>query len=491
MTQPKLKVLQSNPFAAFDQLGYGGYKGAVGRVAVQPFLIPPEIADQIERVANALQRYFFAVNKLAIGPNRPFVDTMNHRVSDVIPRSHIRAPMQLFRPDMVWQGDCLFVTEAESAPGGHGFVAALQGEQSSLVEMYAHFLTHPKTGETKPFRVILTHRWGEYIFEQAYFCHRLARLGIDAKVIVDAPLDEVQRRANAEWQKQHGVHLVWDTHIRQRLADTGLLECVEFRNGLPNQLDSGTVVFLMGYARHWGKAGMDKLKQLERSQVRFINGANHIWSNKALLAAVKMPVVRQALLAEKDGGAVLQVLDDHICPTWMLQANPVTAARGKKERHLPQADVAGQTNHPWAASLDYLLSDAGRKELVLKEAGNSTGETDWGARSLRLGRDHRGDGENIDETWVGHITAALREQKPFVVQRLLHSKKFRVPYWELGPDGCVKVDDPEPQRLRLTPFVIASGGQVHVDYGLATFERNVKVHGGTASTTGCVAVSSQ
>lgn len=461
-----------NPLSQMDQVdatgvGYAGLKGVTWNMlgkGQREIPLPGYVYDRFVEFAGALGVYLRTIHRLH-NEDPALSDLFDHkRPEDRVKAMVGKRPTRFFRPDVVItqgaDGELSFkVTEIESAPGGLGLFEAVRlayerpAEQGNVIDHLVELIND------RPFVVVLTHRWIDYIWDVCFACALLKERGIDVTVYIDLPEADLQSHAEQEWGSRQqdmpeytSAQPNWDPHLLERLERHGFASFVQMVTGLPDELDTASVVYRMGYHGSFPLATMDRLKTWERKGSLILNGLHHGLESKVNMAALGVPSVRAALTPSIKCD-VLGLLDAHVARTQVVD--------------------------PAFANLNEIC--AMRKHGVLKVAAWDPDDfLCWGARGLV-------DGDDLTQLeWHKQVGHALAQPYPMVVQERMESvrQNFRGVCDRHGNRHNVP-----RARQRWTPMVVIDEhGQVHVDPGIITASSSFAAHGGVGSVMAPVKV---
>ncbi|MBT3412945.1 MAG: hypothetical protein HOJ15_00895 [Candidatus Jacksonbacteria bacterium] len=420
-------------------IGYKGFPDVSWRPGYEPFQLDAGLQRRLTQFGDAVFLLSDVVAHLLQTGDPEVTRFLGWRVPASIPRLVEPGSLDMFRPDIVLLDDGRFViTEIETAPAGHGFLHAMErgyGNTEQMAGVFCEYL------DGRDFVIFATHEWAEYVYDLAVWCKALRRYGVNAKVVFDTPLETVARTAR-EWKMptQTPEHLlgIWRTDVLAALEEKGLLEVVEGAREFSSSLGS-TVVFRFGYFDNFGLTGLDVMRRWQKNGATFVNPVQFHLESKVLMAALSVASVRR-LLRERGGSATLDVLDDCIAQTWLLDESIAS-------------DVIDDRLH-----------------RLVKAAAYTEQNESWGARSLAVGSQH------TDGQWERVVDARLALHYPTVAQHVIASRKFTVPY--VDEANVVRVM--REARVRWTPYLVRINGRCRELGSLLTFRRgSLKVHGAT------------
>jgi hypothetical protein len=430
-------------------LGYGGMSGISWPVAVEQFVLPEYVREELVRFGEAMFLLVDTVQDL-YGKDPHVRALLSHKRPTCVSEAIGKQRMVLFRGDMVPIYDTtgnmhLMLTEAESVPGAKGMSYAMQsayGIFPDLVECTARHI------QGKKFVAFVPNACSEYVWELAVFCRALQERGIEAKVVFDTSLQEASQWAACNWKAPRQASEIaehsWNIDLFGRLCALGLQECVVGIEDRP-KIDQHTWVYRFGYLENFSEEGISLLSIAQNRWGAFVYNPLHsvLDHNKLLLAAIQFPGVRKAL-QEKDAKAL--VLLDRLAAKTLLLEEGIYAF----------ADLMQRKN-----------------TRVLKCAAWA-GEKSWGARGVSFGQ------RFSVARWKSKIQELLESPFPVAVQELQESAVFPIRYMDW--DRTIKGMD---ARVRVSPFFFRNTqGNVQVVGTYATFRDSAtgerSVHGGTA-----------
>ena len=426
-------------------IGYGAYAGVTWNPALDAVVLPRKLLGKLRRMGAAIFLLYDALAEL-YDRDPALTELLAWKKPSRVP-AIVDGRIDLVRPDLVVTEEPggelgVRITELESAPGSHGFVAAMDagyGSRPGLAEVFAKALRRQGSGR---YVVCLTHHWVSYLWEQAVFCRELKRHGVDAVVVLDRPLSEVEAYARSLWRQAHDPDLCWRPDLRARLADTGLERFVRGEPDFGDALAGDATVFRMGYFDNLSPRALASMRGRQ-----IANGVQFFLENKALMAAIRLAAVRR-WIAARDRPA-LALLDQGFAATYPVSESTLFHAAGDRQR--------------W----------------VVKYAAWDFGEQSWGSRSLVCGR------EVGARVWQETVRRYARGDHPAVLQEMIPSVRFRMPF--LARDGEIRMM--EKARGRLTPFLLRTGGSEAIVGGtyMTLREKTRRVHSTTDSVMGRVA----
>lgn len=393
-------------------ISFAGLQGAWWLAACEPFALPRSVQAQLQNIAHALFALFDVVNA-RFGVDAELTALLSYKVPESLRGWASTAPVLSLRPDFQLcptpDGFQLVATELEMCPSAHGWAHAMQaayGLETDLAETFARWLN----GRSLLFSG--TQKWSEFSLEQLAFCRALAEHGAHARVTYDVPLETIAQEfaAGTRWQTpMFGIPTKpreWDTNLLSRLKANGLLEFWEHASpALSGREGRGVRVFRFGYLENFTPEQQAAFHHLATHGVCFLNPPTFYLDSKAVLAALRLPSVRAELAAE-----TLAVLDACIPETLIL-----------RKEHWPRLH-------------------AEQNQWVLKFSGYDTGQNGWGGRSVQIGSQHTA------ESWAQVLQAYTHLPIPTVAQRLAHTARVNIDYFE--KDGARKTLKDGVTRLR-------------------------------------------
>jgi len=414
-------------------IGLAGIEGVWWLPAVQPFVLPRQLALNLAEIGQAIFVLFDIVTAIygsragaACGLDR----LLEYNVPPAIPRLigpgrvlGVRPDFQLCMLDRppYYQ---LVATELEICPSAHGFAHALQvGYQldTDLVASFARLLA----GRELVFAG--TSQWSEFLFEQLAFCRALAEIGASGRVLYDLPIASMaeQIRDRSSWQTpMFGIPErpdAWDDDIVRRIHAHGFERYL--RPAAPDwpATVGDALVFRFGYFDCFAVDKLQRLLDWQAAGATMLNPTMFILDSKAIMAAIQIPYVRRQIATRSPDA--LGTLDRCIPETIVVE--PETVARLRSEQH----------------------------DWVVKYAGYDRSNQAWGGRSLQVGA-QRSRGE-----WGRILDTCLELPWPVVAQRLAPSARIDIAYAKAGGS----IDWLRQGATRLRSFMLRDGSTEHIN----------------------------
>lgn len=426
-------------------MGYKGLSGTSWLPGTQPMALDARFFEQLQLLATGVFTLFDVVVR-RYETDRQLNAMLNHRRPNKILPLMMPGQAGIIRPDVVVvdNGDGTLrpvITELESCPAGQGMTHAMQagyGLPLSMVDTFVDFLGG------RPFIVLGTHEWSEYVWEQATFCRALRERGVDARMIFDAPLSMIDADVRIRWTAPNGLtpelRATWRTDFLTRLQELGFGDIVTGTSDLSSDVGNA-VVFRFGYFDNFAPETLQRMAQWESQGAIVINPLQFPLENKGLLAAIGLEGVKQEILGLPNGGAILDVLQRCVAETRLV--------------------------HPDFTDISELERD---QAYWLTKFGAWDGNNQsWGSRSLAVGT------QLTRDQWRANLRDVIAMPHPVVAQHVIASAAWRVGYSNgNGSSGVV-----ENARIRLTPFFLRRmDGQVVHCGSTATFRANtLRIHG--------------
>ncbi|OGY78746.1 MAG: hypothetical protein A3B74_03060 [Candidatus Kerfeldbacteria bacterium RIFCSPHIGHO2_02_FULL_42_14] len=427
-------------------IGYKGMSGVSWIPALEPIVLPTELRQQLQRLADAVLLLNDAVTACYTSDSA-LQDLLTRNVPSRIPQIMAPGTVDVIRPDIVIvrekDGFRPVVTELESAPAGMGMLHAMEvgyGVDTTMLDRFIEYL------DGRQYVIFATHQWAEYTFELAVFCQALRTRGVPAWIIFDRLLETVQEHARKTWQlppnaPEH-VCNAWDTDFLGRITRLGFREFIRGSHELPKQFDDRTVVYRFGYFDNFSRGTLEQMLEWQQQGITVINPVQFPLESKVLMAAIGIPSVRR-WITERDEEAV-----------WVLQT---CLAETRLLNGCTETELSEYTND--------------RPFWISKYAAWDGNNQSWGSRSLEVGAQHLVSG------WEGILRQRRECAWPVVVQHMINSARFTV--------GCVNSDGKiaikTDLRNRLTPFFLrGKDGKAVMTSSMITLRGNtIRIHGAT------------
>ena len=180
-------------------IGWGGVQGISWSPAVEPFVLPTTLKEQLHSLGEAVFLLYDSVHALYHTDEliRRFV---SYKFPDYLPPLLAPGRLTLFRLDMVlvpievgtYQP---VVTEVEVAPSNTGLTHCMQEAYCLPTDVVDRFIEYLAG---RPYVVFLSHSYKQGVFEQAVFCQALRERVVNARIVFDQPLEALHQKAQAE-----------------------------------------------------------------------------------------------------------------------------------------------------------------------------------------------------------------------------------------------------------------------------------------------------
>jgi hypothetical protein len=383
-------------------IGLAGIDGVWWLPAVEPFVLPSRLADELAEISQAIFALFDAVTTLygtPAGESCGLNQLLEYKVPLDIPRLIGPGRVLSVRPDFQLRAldrppyYSLVATELEICPSAHGFAHALQtGYQleTDLVAAFARLL------RGRELLFAGASQWNEFLFEQLAFCRALAEHGARGRVLYDQPIAAMaaQIRAGERWRTpMFGIAerpAAWDADILGRIRMHGFERFLwpDAPDWPPSVGDA--LVFRFGYFDCFAADKLRRMLEWQAAGATMLNPTMFILDSKVIMAALQLPGVRRQIA--EIAPAALDTLDRCI-PATLLVA-PATIAQLRREQ----------------------------RDWVIKYAGYDRGNLAWGGRSLQVGMQHT-TGE-----WARLLERCLELPWPVVAQRVVPTARIDVAY---------------------------------------------------------------
>ena len=391
-------------------IGYGGIQGISWSPALEPFILPRTLGEQLHSLGEAVFLLYDAVDAL-YQTDELIQRFVSYKFPDYLPPLVSSGQLSLFRLDIVLtrtdEGTYQpVVTEVEVVPGMAGLAHCMQegyGLQADLLDRFIEYLAG------RPYIVfVASHSSVEFSFEQAVFCQALRERGVNAQMVFDKPIVDVHQKAQAEWMLRQDAPAwakeAWSTNFQDRLNQCGFNQFVSgldlssagseesLHKSLLAKAMGGAVVYRLGYFPDYTLPVLQQMFQLRQVKAKVINPIRFYLENKAVLGALAFESVRQWI--QKREATALAVLDHGIAETCLLESSIYTMKNLKENQ----------------------------KSWVLKNGAWDLDNLSWGSRSLEDGRRYsRAD-------WYRLLGVKLDLPYPVIAQRRLPSAQFDIAY---------------------------------------------------------------
>jgi hypothetical protein len=394
-------------------IGFAGIEGVWWLPAAEPFNMPSEVTTQLISIGRAIFALFDVLaGSLASDPE--ISGLLSYKVPEHFVQKSPLSPVYKVRPDFQLVerdgGYDLVVTELEICPSAQGFAHAMQigyDLQTDLVDWFITFL------KGRPLVIVGATQWSEFLFEQLAFCRALAERGATGYVLYDRPITSIANEvaAGSRWvPPMFGVAFRpdnWNTDVTERLRKWRLDSHTLSESDWPANIE-GAVIFRFGYLDCFEPSFIQKFDACQAGSAMYLNPASFFLETKSLLAAARLPVVREKMKA--------------IDPSLPLVL----------ERCLPETRLLT------SAEIPFLLEN--RAEWIIKYAGFDGHNQAWGGRSLQFGDKHSYD------SWSQTLNEAANLPWPVVAQHFIPSARIDIDYY--GADNELHLLSGGVTRLR-------------------------------------------
>lgn len=384
----------------------GLFAGKEWRVAAEPFVLEPALAEELEKLGYRLRKFLEAANllyRLSISGKRPawiaqLLDCGKPDELIALGRAKVLAAEipWVIRPDVILTEGGFTIAELDSVPGGIGLTAWLN-------EVYTAegFAVLGGQGMDEGFRSILRQ---------------------DGDIIISK--EAADYRPEMEWMAARlGVRVV-------KAED------------LPSDLRANTYRFFELF-------DLPNIPGVKRLLHEVAEGTRHMtpppkpWLEEKLLFALFWLRPLADFWRRELGERNFLALQKVIPRTWLMDPQP-----------LPPTGVYPELEiHNWEELKKFSQRE---RELVLKISGFS--ELAWGSRSVRVGQDMP------QEDWKRAVDEALTDWKrrPWILQKFHHPRLVSMDYAEGSRMISMK------GRVRLCPYYFCSVREAKLGGVLAT-----------------------
>lgn len=385
----------------------GLFAGQQWRIAPEPFLLSPQLADELAGLGRVLLQFYHAANRLyraSVEGRQPewvarWLDL--GKPPELIARQRHLAfkheVPRVIRPDVLLTEKGFVITELDSVPGGIGLTAWLNqtygrrnagegnreiiGGDRGMLDGFASIF-----GEAERVQIIVSEEAASYRPEMAWLAGQLgARFAVRDTAYLDLmPGDAAYR----------------------------FFELFD----LPNV------------------ANADRLFELAAERAIFLTPPPKPLFEEKLLFALFWNRNLASFWRQELGAAFFERLQKHIPYTWLLDPTPLP----------PHAAIPHLNLTDWRqlASLSQR-----ERELILKISGFSPRA--WGARGVVLGSDVS------QADWTAAVQAALADfpRSPWILQRYHKPARVTVPWFDFEAGQTVVMEG----RVRLCPYFFVAG----------------------------------
>lgn len=393
-------------------IGYAGMDGCWWLPACEPFVAPATLKRKLEAVAGAVFALLDAVLAL-YGHSPELTALLDYKVPMAVRWRLGAGRVTMLRPDFqlvsTAEGLHPVATELEICPSAHGFAHAMQvayGLETDLLRETATLLA----GRELVF--VGTEAWSEFLFEQLAFCKALAEVGAHGRVLYNRPLAQMAAEIaqGRRWRPplfgvaEQPTH--WDTDVLTRIARRGLEPFWWADDAIWPETMGDAVLFRFGYVTDFTPGELACFRRWQQTGARWLNPPHFVLDSKAILAAARLPVVRNTI-GDPD---LLAVLDSALCESYLLQPDNIA---------------------------DFITA---KDQWLLKFAGFDNDQQAWGGRSLQIGSAY------TKNDWRDLLHRAAALPWPVIVQRVVPSLRLDIAY--LAPDGTTRILSNAATRLR-------------------------------------------
>ena len=423
------------------------------RLSPDPFWLPPDVGEFLERLGNDLLAYYRATNALYLASVR---GTQPRWVADYFdlgrPESIVdfgrlnrlrRSLPGVIRPDLFLTDEGFVATELDSVPGGIGFGASMGrlysrlgvspvGGPDGMVEGFLAMVASAAGRNDPNVAIVVSEESGDYWDEMEWLATACRGLGASVHAV----------RPDAVTFREEGIFVPIGGSPGPRDPATMDLSApliqvqVIYRFFELYDIKNVSKWELMLYAA-------------KKQKVVITPPIKSYLEEKLAFALIHQPTLEKFWTDELSPSGFERIRA--IVPqTWVLDPRPVPP-----HAVIPGLTVGGTPLHDWRQ-----LHGLGQKErrLVIKPSGFAA--TAWGSRGVRIGHDLP------EAEWVDAVNSAL-EAFPVtrhVLQRFHATKRANV-HWYDFDSSTVR---PMAGRARLTPYYFVVGDSVRLGGATAT-----------------------
>lgn len=392
----------------------GLFAGQTWRTAPMPFLLPPDLAGELDSLGRVLLQFYRAVNLLyresVAGRQPPWVAALldQGKPADLVARQ--RAPAfkhdlpRVIRPDLLLTDDGFSITELDSVPGGIGLTAWLNQVYAGL----AH--RDPWTAGQGTTPGVLGGADGMMEGFASIF-------GDAARVHIVVSQESATYRPEMEW-------------LAARLGPRFTVHDASFRDFAP-----GAAVYR--FFELFDLANVPNASRIlelaAAGQVRLTPPPKPVFEEKLLFALLWNRNLR-GFWRVNLGEAFFARLLRRVPRSWVVDPAPLPPHAA-----IPQLEL---TDWQQLKSLSQR-----ERELILKASGFHPHA--WGARSVTLGSDV------AQADWAAAVDVALRSfgESPYVLQRYAKPRTLAAQWFDFERQALAAM----PGRVRLCPYYFVSG----------------------------------
>jgi hypothetical protein len=387
----------------------GLFAGKEWRVAPEPFVLPPGMEEELEKLGFRLRKFTEACNllyRLSVSGKRPawiaeLLDRGKPHELVELARSKAMAEgiPRVLRPDVILTEDGFTIAELDNVPGGIGLT-------SWLNSVYAAegFAVVGGTGMDDGFRALvdggdiaISQEAADYRPEMEWMAARIGARVIDA----ENPPGDVRSKVYRFFELFDLPNIAGSMALLQAAAGGKLAMSPPPKPWIEEKL---------WFALFWLRPLAD------------------FWRRE---------------LGDKHFAALQKVIPR----TWLMDPQPLP----------PTAVYPGLEIQSWEELKKFSQRE---RELVLKVSGFS--ELAWGSRSVKVGQDLS------HEDWARAIDDALAdwERRPWILQKFHHSRVVEMEY--VGTDGHRPSLQTMKGRVRLCPYYFCGERETKLGGVLAT-----------------------